>query len=174
MSDIISQEEIPITAQGYSRTALISTCRQIREDTLAMFYCNNRFFYKMVDYNADPACQCIGWSIWKDIAYDSQLLLQGRITYNRTGGHKWTKKHWKNLMTWCRHMHEFPITMVRPRTAAECARDGERNLEACIIGMMTTIVVGMKDVPWEQTEAMLQECRHLLAQTNARWNIDYS
>ena len=101
---IEKDEEIEVDAT-WQPPALLSTCKQIRSETLHMAYQSNAFIFKITDCDA---------SLF--VAFDKHVEslpeeLRDTVSYKiRLFG-----RDWDNLMVWCRHVWKGEVIALHKR-----------------------------------------------------------
>ena len=150
-------KNVQISTSGYTRPALLNTCKSIRYEALHLFYTSNTFTLTIRSYNATP-------------------LLKWRNHLNRIGIQKepqcWldtTLPSWENLVEWLRLYHAGEVLESPLELGVMSSLCWKGSLEEWIICAMVNIVRASKGESWGKVEKSLRVWRRALADRDRRW-----
>ena len=130
--------------------ALLSTCTQIRNETLCMAYTAHEFSYTITDCNVSLL-----------VAFDKHVEslpkeLRDRVCY----GIRLYGRDWENLMAWCRHVWKGEVVSLTKR-------DNATTLWAVAYGA-TNIAMHAQE-SWEACKLQLDAFSEVAGKLDDRW-----
>lgn len=167
---LIKAEPIDVTAD-FKQPALINTCRQIRSETIEMWYRGNRFRTDVVD--------CDG-SLWRGFIRHVQ-----KITYPAIAGHiaatdtavrfsmqtqvsLWTNLKEHCYAAWLDGKIEMPL---RDEDGPPVRNWVSRMLAVMACAQELAMNAGKYGIPWKVCEQQLRSLREVAGDTEARWLV---
>lgn len=160
---IINPQAIAVSSSGFEVPALFTTCKQFRNETIALFYTENTFAVAVKDYDFSLLAK---WENNIDTIFNSEREIADSVAeqVELVGTED---PNWSNLLCWMRKMHEGT---VKYRAAAPSAfRDA--NLNEVVIGVMFAMTLRMEARRWSEVEQMLDDFRLILAKIDPRWDM---
>ncbi|EME85004.1 uncharacterized protein MYCFIDRAFT_83051 [Pseudocercospora fijiensis CIRAD86] len=156
-----------ITSSGYSRPALISVNKEIREETAGIFYFENRYLVDTPRFSVSILRRFVrilitfykqGWKIKAKV---------NAFTSDRT-------PHWSNLMEWMRQIHlkQVPNSIPTPDWLWQHGFGRFGHQEVNVLSVMFKTAHDMEGVEWEMVKKVLGNSRMLLGMADARWMQD--
>ncbi|EME77876.1 uncharacterized protein MYCFIDRAFT_179346 [Pseudocercospora fijiensis CIRAD86] len=117
----MEKNALEVTADGYRRPALLNTCREIRSETLKIWYYGSRFKISVYDFNSDTIFRFTS----SVRAFGIRLsLVNCRCNYYHN------PPSWTNLVCWLRRYHAKEIHLaVNPTSPHHTWLQG--SLERC-------------------------------------------
>ncbi len=130
---------------------LLAINRQVREETLNLFYLSNKFRAKIKDYDASL------YLAWRKHLNTFNDRIGRNDIYFRTCG----TPNFENLKEWCRAVWSGVYAIKK--------KDNHNSPEHGIVDAAHRIAVASRDKPWEKCETQLIGLRQVLGQVDRRW-----
>ena len=157
-SIIKSDEWIQLSATSPLLPGLLSTCKQIREETINLYFTENKFEIELLDYNAEavvPAHQLHGKyyapspTTKQDISSLPPFKFLG-------------VPNWQNFVGWCRVVHQQRM----PGLGVQSDNTDETEIA---IAAIHDVVINMSVRPWEEVENVLEGFRKMMVMRDPAW-----
>lgn len=156
----VSTEQIRVQDAGYARPPLLSTCRQVRSEAVAIYYAENVFKFYIQKYDSTTAFR-----------FRSTLPeLKQQPTQTKDNGYSNTP-HWRNLLMWLQRYHKGEVGRV---SCAEVQRKASAQEDVVVVGGMFSIVAELSDLPWVRVKKILMAQRAVLEVLDPRWSAPES
>jgi hypothetical protein len=143
---------------GVPEPPLALFCKQIRHESLPLFYTNNDFCVHNYDYNS---------AVYKKATQKSRDLYRQLAVELDPKNCVMRQPHWSNLKGWLEGYYNRSID--RKYLAPSEAVGKTPRLEAMVIGAMFKFVHDMGSLPWERLQDQLEEQQLILAKIDERW-----
>ncbi|KAF2163752.1 hypothetical protein M409DRAFT_25936 [Zasmidium cellare ATCC 36951] len=141
-----------VVHESLKQPGLLQTCRQIRSETIKVWYYRPSFKSVVVDCDA----RLLGKWTRHTAKYDNEEDSPVDWVIVLTG-----QPNWENLTEWCREVHSRRCVSVYPKT-----RDREY-LHAIYAAL--EIANNFRNAPWTQVEQTLNTLRHTLGCIDEGW-----
>lgn len=145
------------TSAARRQPALLSVCRQIRNEAIGIYYTDNSFSFECckVDWRkAFPFCD-----LQREYHVEHKLKLQVNMCGHRS--------HMESLHTWLKRYHQFPEKTPRPTEGGKQELGNNSVLEAF------DVVDKMRNKMWSAVEKELECTLHTIAyvQRGRAWDV---
>lgn len=160
---LVQVDPIDIANDGHQEPALLTTCKEIRQEAVTLFYCENEFEIEMIDWNI------INFLKWDKILAaalgdgDNFDCARGRT---RCVGPS-DDPNWANLHHWMKEYYHDNTVLEQTEPSSLCS--GEET-DVYVVASMFVVLNNMKSKTWEEMEGILKEFRVVLAKVDERWN----
>lgn len=155
---LVRPQNIEITAQNWPthQPALLKTCKQIRFESLSIFYNENSISANIHDYN--PVVKNVCQALWGSHSLDTS-----QFSHYFTG-----KPHWENLLAWLKAFSQGDMRGISDVV------NKPRSLERKTIGVMFLMATMARTngMSWEHLEEMLLAQKGLLVKGDKRWSLE--
>ena len=165
---LVEKDSIELGNPGFTEPPLLMTSKQIRAEAIQIFHIENNFIMLLRDFDVTKT---VKWRIILNAARQRQEFV------GCTNGPKfqgWWRvpqtPHWKNLMKWLGWYH-FEATEIAYDPPS---KQTSRSPEDIALGGLFVIVEAMKGQPWDQVKGVVEKQRFILANIDARWNVDHA
>lgn len=165
---LCGNENLRVGGSGYKRPTFMLCCRQIRRETLAIYYQENRF--KFVLYR------------WRCIGHERfcTALDAAEVQLPKTGHFVVLDKspHWPNFRALIKHAHQR-ASRKHASDSGRVAKDQQsrcekaRRFERPHLLWTSQLIVAMAALPWEIVDRVLLTYRARLVKIDARWANDH-
>jgi hypothetical protein len=182
---VVSDHSIEVGLKGYARSGLLATSREIRAETLQIFYYENQF--DILALELDPTtlarwCRMLTTLERTPLHHAAKLdtsnpcaahpgvttagqgvISQRKISMNP---HIRQTANWTNLMRWVHQWHvgAIPARLTYPAHL--------QNAEVRIVHAMFDMAMVMRGQPWSVVGAVLSVQRPVLVAMNQAWGLD--
>jgi hypothetical protein len=147
---------VTITATGIEEPSILHTCKEVRGEAIQVYYGQNQFEHTVLNQDSDPVAKWDNKVTSLKAAYGIRPKLSCQVADHANR---------PNLVKWLRRYHQGPF-LRRSRPSQTLVG---LLTEKAIIGTMFHLVRGLRILPWEQVEALLEEHCVLLESMNAGW-----
>ena len=144
---------IAVGAKGYHRSGLLGTCREIRAETLQIYYYENHFDIAALELDSSTLAR---WCATLE-AIDIRPRKVAMNPYIRQ------TVHWANLLKWIHQWHAgvIPARLTYPAHLL--------NAEVRVVHAMFDMAMVMRAQPWPFVRAVLEAQRPVLIAMNPGW-----
>ncbi|KAK5127539.1 hypothetical protein LTR85_006879 [Meristemomyces frigidus] len=160
---LVENASVRIERTGYARPPLLRTSRQIRAESLSIYYSENKFTVSMRAYDST-----LSLNFTSSLPY---LKGEGRSWHlqMRTGRHYQDDPNWTNLLTWLHryHRNEVIVGICEPKRLLK--RTEDRSDDHLVVSGMFAMVRVLYKSPWEQLRKILEMQRPTLNILDGRW-----
>jgi hypothetical protein len=147
---------VTITATGIEEPSILHTCKEVRGEAIQVYYGQNQFEHTVLNQDSDPVAKWDNKVTSLKAAYGIRPKLSCQVADHANR---------PNLVKWLRRYHQGPF-LRRSRPSQTLVG---LLTEKAIIETMFHLVRGLRILPWEQVEALLEEHCVLLESMNAGW-----
>jgi hypothetical protein len=147
---------ITITDAGIEEPALLQTSKEVRGEAIQIYYGQNQFQHLVQNQDSDPIAK------WNEKAARLKAQYGIKPTLSCSVADHADRP---NLTRWLQRYHKKSFLR---RSRPSNSLDGVIT-EKAIIGTMFHLVRGLRGLPWERVEALLEEHWVLLESMNAGW-----
>jgi hypothetical protein len=176
---VVAEEETAITPDGFAVPSLLSTCHEIRNEAVGIFYAENTFRIRLQTYDSTPLIRfgqvCKHNLMTKDGKFHSSNLKLGMLVAY--------EPHLQNLMNWLHGCHTVGAAHVFWGLARRDCDDllalNAKPAAVNIIGAMFDIVYTVRDeekktgkMAWSFVERLLKTHLKTLQAIDKRWAIE--
>ncbi|KAK4496542.1 hypothetical protein PRZ48_012522 [Zasmidium cellare] len=162
--DAAGNDRIIVDATGYDRPGVVSTCKQIRKETLKIFYSENAFHIEVINYNSSTLLR------WE--SHLKPMRMQER-------GHLFVSVHledevgwWANLLLWLQRFHERKVRTRALAPEQVLKVFNSKDAGTHLMGAMFMTVDEFRDQPWQRIEKHIQNFRPALIAVQEPWSKD--
>lgn len=162
---LLEQESINVTASGYERPGLLTTCKKIAHETTGMLYSGRTFHFDIQEFDTKPLHAFIRTTM-SEARFPH--LNSIRITVASS-----LSPNWANLLQWLEGCHNgiFQHAAVDGDEISTLQRR-DQVTGAIIAGMFCT-AQGLRDqTPWQTVEDIVSKQRVSLIAIDGRWARD--
>ena len=148
-----------VSNTGYTRPALLSTCKQVAGEATAIWYSKNTFEFRITNFDSQAVS-----------TFSKSFLMSDLPSHKIIYVYNLSAPNWKNLLIWLRACHEGAIrTPIRPPNE-HLRGQGLRIMCAILAAMFDTALrFAEKGRPWEMVEECMNMQRGSLIETDQRW-----
>ncbi|EME84624.1 uncharacterized protein MYCFIDRAFT_195623 [Pseudocercospora fijiensis CIRAD86] len=159
-----NNEKISISSTGFSRPALTRVNKQVRRETLKIFYYENRFKTTIHAFHPALLRKFIACICTADSELEQRLL-------SYTLSVPLDSPSWSNLMAWAKEYHG-KILLARPHPPKKLREFEMSDMTRHVVGAMFETVRVLRKQPWKQVEEVLGVSRPTLITLDRRWEED--
>ena len=153
---------INFDATGYVRPGLISTCKEIRQEALSIYYYENSFRTWLKDYDAANLTR---FSSSLKVMELAGLRVNVTFCYSQN-----TVPKWANLLEWLRCSHAKDVAAI-PYFPEALHGAGRNDQHAYALGTLFLVTSALHKQPWEEVRAILISLRPTLGSVDERWML---
>lgn len=150
---LLDPQEISVSAAGVPEPGFMRACKQIRQETFAIYYGENEFTVDMSRY--DPTATVI-WQRMYMLLYEKYRIQPV------TQMHGDKTPNWQNLIRWLEQAHGGRI-----QTGMGVKKNA--GVELHVVGAMFEAVRTLQDLPWKRVQEFLEEQRKILIILDKKW-----
>ncbi|KAH9808842.1 hypothetical protein Tdes44962_MAKER06261 [Teratosphaeria destructans] len=156
-------EDIKVNSNGYPRPAILNTCHQARNETLAMFYDEHIFHLSSRDYDATIAFQFF-MRLHSGLHRTPRVLRSCRERQ---------QPNWTNLLQALEWTHQGVCGVSFEHPAAFVKEKMHRTqLDQVVVSGMFMTGKKLRSVPWEEVKQIFVGQRAVLEVLHPRWAVD--
>ena len=156
---LIENDVLELSATSPTPPGLLIVSKQIREETVAMYYTENRFILVIVDFDGEAVTRPVEVyrKCFTPTGTGAQAKQQGIIGIYTAG-----VPNWRNLVGWCKAIHRGSMPVLKERPGG-----GDRmNMS---IAAIHKVVWGMRSRPWEEVEEVFEGFRKIMVLLDQAW-----
>ena len=159
---LLSESHIDVTLQDSINPPLLRTSREIRKESITIYYGESLFGVPALDCNSDL---CMKWLVL-ETALRRQLKIKIR-SYAMNETKVISRKTWTNLLTWLKRFHQRSVSC---RGLSPSQKKWEKRPDLLTIGIMFEMVSKLRSQPWATVEHLLLEQYVVLKACNPKWS----
>lgn len=155
----VEPQTIQVTSDGFNKSGLLATCKEIREEAIKIFYVENTFHH-LID-NFDSRTMVKLNALWQPVAGDATPGTSISASL------RWSP-HWENLLVWLKRIHagkchggHIGLETLNER--------GERAVDIYMVEAMFETVLRMQRQPWALVKDIVEINRVALVVRDKRW-----
>lgn len=160
---LLENRPIRVTQSGFDQGGgLLSTCKQIRQEALKIYYYENKFLVITPKWNTDTL-----------VSFHTETLrLQLRVgPYGVRCNLASTSQepHWANLLEWARRLHSRELSWWSSNEDGYTLSGTRGTVAFNVCRAMRIMACEMRAMPWSQVKEVLAPQRIVLASVDKRW-----
>ena len=161
---ILEDTVIHVSNTGYQRSGFLAASKQIRDETIKIFYHENQFLVAASAHCSDTLLRFT--CVRQELQLHCGPGLGKPILINVHDG-----PNWRNLMIWLQRCHSCELTTGYP-PPGEIPRATRSYARQIAVAALFAITRQLRDLPWAHVKEILLEQRPILVNTDARWEHD--
>ena len=166
---LCKENPVRVISTGYEREGLLSSCKQVRQETLKIYYYENEFTIETHNFDSDNLLAFT--RITRRLGLTGRKSTAPRKSLEKVGmqfSFRSSDACWENLLEWMRRIHAGKL-QAPSRSPERQARQQDLTLRHITFYAMSFTATQLKSQPWPLVHDVLRGHRAILGNEDERW-----